>query len=89
MSGALGAIFEHGPFRVERGRAVLAEITDLGVMAQITFPLLELHHSGQNLEQRRFARAVRSHQYGLAHRVQSSGPSPIDLVRSIGHMNPF
>src|SRR4051794_24553986 len=56
--GALAGL-EHGGRRVEL-LGVLGEVADLGVVASAQLALLELAASGQRLDQRRLAGAVRA-----------------------------
>jgi len=45
---------EDRPLGIESVGAMLAEVTDLGVVAEVALALLKLDHAGQNLQQRGF-----------------------------------
>src|ERR1039458_1165925 len=80
---------EHGLLRVERGGAMLAEITDLGVVAEVAFAFLKFHRAGENFDQRGFARAVRPDEHGAFAAFNGQVQAGINYVRPVSHVDAF
>src|SRR5205085_84774 len=55
--------FQHGHFRIEHVDPILRKITDLYVVPDLTRSILHGQHSSQQLQQRRFPRAIRTDEY--------------------------
>ena len=68
---------------------MLAEITDLGVVAEVAFAFLIFHHAGENFDQGGFARAVRPDQHGAFAAFNRQVEARINLRRAIGHVDAF
>ena len=68
---------------------MLAEITDLGVVAEVAFAFLKFHDAGENFQQRGFARAVRPDEHGAFAAFDGQVEAGVNFVRAVGHVNAF
>ncbi len=68
---------------------MLAEITDLRVVAEVAFAFLKFHDARENFQQRGFARAVRPDQHGAFAAFNREVEAVINLGRAVGHVDAF
>ena len=77
----LQRLLEHAALRVQHVAAVLREIARRHIVAEHALARLRREHAGQQLEQRRFARAVRTDQHRALAALGLEIQAPVDPQR--------
>src|SRR4029077_3075138 len=67
---------------------MLAEVANLCVMAQLALPLLKLHHTRKNFQQRGLPRAIRPYQDRAITTFNLKVQSGVNPRRAVSHVDP-
>ncbi|MFM1945087.1 MAG: hypothetical protein RI897_4069 [Verrucomicrobiota bacterium] len=86
--GCAGEDFiEDGVLGVESCCAVLAEVANFGVMAEVTITLLAIDDAGEDFEEGGFTGAVGADEYDPFTAFDDEVEAGVDLVVAVGHMD--
>lgn len=67
----------------------MVEVTDLGVVAEITLAFLKFHDAREDFQQGGFTRPVRADQHGAFAAFDGEVEAGVNPVRAVGHVDPF